>query len=69
MKKEIKAYGNSKIILLTAEDCRIYGEKEKPLEVGDIVEIDDLHRVATAEYKEKLREANQDTGALFADSE
>lgn len=69
MRKEIKAYGNSKIILLTNEDCKTYGEKNKPLEVGDIVEMDDLHRVATKEHKEELREANQDTGNLFAHSE
>lgn len=35
MKKIIKRWGDSKILVLDAEDCKIYD-----LEVGDVVEIE-----------------------------
>lgn len=40
MKKEIKTLGNSKGITFSPEECRIYGSKEHPLEVGDILEVE-----------------------------
>lgn len=68
MKKEIKSYGNSKVILLSSEECRIYGEKGKPLDVGDVVELD-LWLVGNKDFKKKLWEANEQTGASFGSSE
>jgi antitoxin component of MazEF toxin-antitoxin module len=37
VRKEIKEWGNSAVIVLTKEDLSLYG-----LKVGDIIELDDI---------------------------
>ena len=44
MKKRIKKYGNSLVIVFTKEDIDLYGLVE-----GDIIDIDDMLRVVENE--------------------
>jgi antitoxin component of MazEF toxin-antitoxin module len=40
MRKEIKQWGDSAVIVFTKEDLRLYN-----LQVGDIVELDDMVKI------------------------
>lgn len=40
MRKEIKQWGDSAVIVLTREDLKLYG-----LQIGDIVELDDIVKI------------------------
>ncbi|KKN35388.1 hypothetical protein LCGC14_0784150 [marine sediment metagenome] len=48
MRKEIKRWGNSAVIVLTKEDLKL-----RKLKVGDIVNIEELTKVNEIKGKEK----------------
>lgn len=46
MRKQIKQWGDSAVIVLTKEDLKLYG-----LQIGDIVELDDIVKIQRGEKK------------------
>ena len=51
MRKIIKRWGDSNIIVLSPEECIAYGQKDDPLVRGDVVDVE-IFKIVESEVTE-----------------